>query len=125
MSLTGLVSDIINDAQDLIRQQLLLFRQDLRNDIRKMREGAVFLAAGIGVTVIAGLLLLLMVPLLLNWLVPTIPLWGCFGIVGGVAALVGGGLLYAGARQFQSVDPLSDPSAEALKENLRWTTPPK
>jgi hypothetical protein len=120
-----LVADIINDAQELIRQQLLLFRQEIRSDIRKAREAAVCLAAGAGVTLIAGLLLLLMLPLLLNWLVPAIPLWGCFGIVGGVAAVAGAGLLYAGAKQIQSVTPLSDQAAEALKETLQWTTPPK
>jgi hypothetical protein len=124
-SLTSLMSDIIDDAQELIRQQMALFRQDLRNDVRKMSEASVCLAAGIAVTVIAGFLLLLMLPLLLNWLVPTIPLWGCFGIIGGLTAVVGGGLLYAGVRQIQAVHPLSDPSAEALKENLQWMTPRK
>jgi hypothetical protein len=125
LSMTGLVKDIIDDAQELIRQQLQLFRQEIRADIRKAREAAMFLAIGVGITAIGGLLLLLMLPLLLNSLVPTIPLWGCYGIIGGVAAAIGAGLLFAGVKQIESVTPLSDQSAVALKENLQWMTPPK
>ena len=31
--MTSLVSDIVDDAQELVRQQLTLFRKDIRNDI--------------------------------------------------------------------------------------------
>lgn len=125
LSMTALVKDIIDDAQELIRQQLQLFRQEIRADVLKVRDAAMFLALGVGVTLIGGFLLMVMLPLLLNWLVPTIPLWGCFGIIGVVAAAIGVGLLFAAVKQIESVKPLSDQSAEALKENLQWTTPPK
>jgi len=124
-SVTGLLGDIINDAQDLIRQQLALFRQEIRDDLQKTRDGAIALGIGIGVIAMGGLLLLLMLPLLLNWLVPAIPLWGCFGIIGAAAAAIGVGLLFAGMQRFKSIHPLSDQSAQALKENLQWTTHPR
>lgn len=125
VGITTLVTDIISDAQDLIRQQLALFRQEVRDDLRKTRDGAVALAAGVGVVAVGGLLLLVMVPLLLNWLVPSIPLWGCFGTVGAVAAAVGAALLYVGVQRFKAIHPLSDQAALGLKENLQWTTHPK
>jgi len=125
VSMTTLLGDIINDAQELIRQQLALFRQEIRQDLHKARDGVMILGAGVGVIAVGGLLILLMLPLLLNWLVPSLPLWACFGIVGAAAAAIGAALLYAGVKRFESIHPLSDNAAVALKENLQWTTHPK
>src|SRR5262245_29624484 len=122
VSLTALLGDIINDAQELIQQQMTLFRQEIRDDLRKTREGAMILGAGVGVIMMGGILILLMFPLLLNWLVPAIPLWACFGIVGAIEALLGVLVLYAGISKLKSIHPMSDTAAVALKENLQWTT---
>jgi hypothetical protein len=124
-SITTLVSGIIADAQHLIQQQLAMFRQEIRDDLRKTRDAAVALAAGAGITLLGSVLLVLMLPLLLNWTAPELPLWACFGIVGGVLAALGGVLVYAGVKKFESFNPLSDKSIEAFKENLKWTTSPK
>ena len=51
--------------------------------------------------------------------------WASFGVVGGVFALTGGGLLYAGIQRLKSFNPLPDQTVEAFKENLRWMTNPK
>src|SRR5579862_1976995 len=68
--LTTLVSGIIADAQHLIEQQLTMFRQELRDDLRKTRNAILPLVGGVGVTVVGSVLVLLMFPLLLNWAVP-------------------------------------------------------
>lgn len=125
VGITSLVTDIISDAEELIRQQMALFRQEIRDDLRKTRDGAIALAAGVGVIAVGGILLLVMLPLLLNWLVPSIPLWGCFGIVGAAATTIGAAALYAGIQRFKAIHPLSDQAAQGLKENLQWTTHPK
>jgi Putative Actinobacterial Holin-X, holin superfamily III len=119
-----LLSGIIADVQHLIRQQLAMFRQEIRDDVRKGRKAVLPLAAGAGITAAGGVLLLLMLPLLLHWAVPELPLWACFGILGGVLAAVGGALVYAGVRRIESLDLLSNPAVEAFKENLTWTTKP-
>jgi len=124
-SITTLVSGIIADAQRLIQQQLAMFRQEIRDDLRKAGYAAISLAAGAGITLVGSVLLLLMLPLLLNWAVPELPLWVCFGIVGGVLAAVGGVLVYAGVKKLEAFNPLSDKSVEAFKENFKWTTTPK
>jgi len=124
-TVTTLLRGIVCDAQELVRQQIVLFKQELRDDFRKTRDAAILMAAGFGALAIGCGFFMVMLPLLLNWLVPAIPLWGCFGIFSLAILLAGGVFMFVGIRRFQSVDPLHNQSVEALKENLRWTTPPK
>jgi hypothetical protein len=121
-SKTTLVSGIIADAQHLIQQQLAMFRQEIRDDLRKSKEAGLSLAAGIVIALAGSVLVLVMLPLLLHWSSPELPLWACFGIVGAVITALGGVLVYAGVKKFESFNPLSDKSIAALKENLKWTT---
>jgi len=130
-SVTALVSGIINDAQELFKQQVALFRQEIRSDLHKTKEAMIALVWGAGACVLAILPLCLMAVHLLHWLTSppgidpaAIPLWGCYGIVGGVLVALGAGLIYAGVRRFQSFNPLPDESAAALKENVQWITNP-
>jgi hypothetical protein len=120
-SIAWLLRGIIDDVQVLIRQQLLMFRSEIRGDLQQCRNAAIMLAIGAGVIFIGAFLVLLMLPLLLNWLLPQLPLWACFGIMGFIMAAAGGTVLYAGIRQYKAITP-ADQSVEALKENLRWTT---
>jgi putative superfamily III holin-X len=124
-SVTDLVSGIMADAQHLVRQQITMFRQEIRADLRKSRNAALSLTAGIGITLIGGILLTQMLAFLLHSAAPALPLWACFGIVGGVFGVMGGLVVYAGVRKFETLNPLSEASIEALKENLTWTTSPK
>jgi len=121
-TVTTLVSGIIADVQQLIQQQLTMFRQEIRADWSKSKEAAITLAVGVGITVAGSVLLLLMLTLLLHWAVPSLPLWACCGIVGAVVTALGGSLVYAGLKKFDSFHPLSDQSVEAMKEDLQWTT---
>jgi hypothetical protein len=125
-SLTSLVTGIINDAQELLKQQLSLFRQEVKDDVRKTKEAAISLGAGIGILALGGIFICLMLVYLLNWAFPTaLPLWLCYGIIGGLMLLGGGGLLYAGKRRLASFNPLPDQSVEALRENVQWIMNPK
>jgi hypothetical protein len=122
-SLTSIVSGIINDAQDLFKQQMALFRTELAADIQKTKEGAVLLAIGLCSLAIGVVLLSFGLVYLLSWLVPTCPLWVFYLLVGGAGAILGGGLTLLGWKQFQSVN--ADQSVRALQENLEWRTKPK
>src|SRR5688572_8811191 len=114
-SIITLVGGIIADAQKLIQQQFTMFRQEIRADFRKTKEAALSLAVGVSISLAGSVLLLLMLPLLLHWAVPALPLWACFGIVGGVLAALGGVLVSVGVKQFQSFNPLPDQSLEAFE----------
>jgi hypothetical protein len=114
--MTALVGGIVSDVEQLFVQQTRLLRLEIREDIRKARTGAFFLGAGLGVTLIGGLLFCLMMPYLLSW-ATGLPLWASFGIMGVVFLFVGGGAVYAALKKFQSAMSLPESTA-ALKENV-------
>jgi len=127
--LTSLLSGIISDFGDLIRQEIRFAKAEVKSDLAKTREAVTILAIGIGIASVSGLLLLWMLVHLLHWLtLPTgdmsdpakLPLWACFGIVGGVLALVGGIMAQAGLRKLQSNNPLPDQTVQNVKENVQW-----
>jgi len=115
-----LVSGILDDLQALIKQQLALFQHEIHDDFQKSKEAAVSLIVGFGIALLACLMLSHMLVHLLHWAVPELPLWGAFGIVGGLLALGGLGLFLAGWLKFRSFNPLPDESAQAMKENVEW-----
>jgi hypothetical protein len=115
-SMTALVGGIVTDIEQLIVQQTRLIRLEIRDDLRKARTGALFLGAGLGVTLIGGLLFCLMMPYLLTW-ATGLPEWASFGIMGALFLLVGGGAVYAALKKFQSAMSLPESTA-ALKENV-------
>ena len=119
-----LVRGIVADAQHLIGQQLAMIGQEIRDDLRKAKVVIPLLAVGAGITAVGSVLLLVMLPLLLNWFAPGLSLWACFGIVGGVLAVLGGVLLYFGVRKIESIDLLSNQAVEAFKEIMTWKTKP-
>ena len=121
-SAATLVHGIIADVQCLIQQQLAMFRQEIQDSLRKGGYAGVMLAVGAGITAVGSAMLLVMLPLLLHWLVPELPLWACFGSVGGVLAAIGGVIVFVGVKKIQSCHPLSNQAVEAFKENFTWTT---
>jgi len=123
-SVTGLVSGIISDAQELFKQQVALVRAEIKADFRKTVDAAVLLAVGALVLVPAIFLLCNMFVYMLVELAG-LRVWAGYGIVGGVFAVLGAALVFAGVQRFRSFNPLPDQSVEAIKENVRWMTNPK
>lgn len=124
-SLTTLVTGILNDAQELFKQQLALIRSEIQEDVRKTKEAVLGLALGLGVILVGSLLVVLALPWLLNWIWPDLPLWAAYAIVGGVLVAIGGAFLYPAIKRLGSFNPLPDQSYQALKENVRWISNPK
>jgi len=117
-SIPGLVKGLLDDARDLIREELQLARAEIREEIAAL--GAV--AAAFGVAAIIALIgvALLSVALggaladLLAW-----PTWAGYGIVALVFLAVACGLcLYARGR-LRDVRAIPK-TTETMKENLAW-----
>jgi len=123
-SVTELVSGIITDAQELIKQQFQLLKQEVRDDLQKTLKASLFLVVGAIFGLVGVSLLISMLVFMLHELAG-LPLWASYGICGGAALLTGGILAFVGAHRFASFNPLPDQTAQALKENVQWITQPK
>jgi len=124
-SVAELATGIVHDFQELVKQQLELFKHEVKADVRKTREVATSLALGLMLASLGGIVLCFGLAELLFWLAPVLHRWGAYLIVGAVVTVIGAGLSYYGYQEFQASKLLPEESAEALKENLEWTTKPK
>lgn len=121
-SLTHLVGGIVQDAQQLARQQLTLFQVELKNDIRRTARGAIPLVAGIFVCLIGASAAALAVAHLLPTIWPRLPLWGGLAIVGGTLIGLGAVLVVVGRRYLAGFNPPPVETVQGLKENIQWMT---
>jgi hypothetical protein len=123
-SVTVLVSGILQDAQQLFKQQVALVRAEIKSDMQRSLRAAVLLVAGALILVPAVFLLCTMLVYVL-YEVAGLRLWASYGIIGGACAVLGIILVLVGVQRFRSFNPLPDQSVEAIKENVRWMTNPK
>jgi NhaP-type Na+/H+ or K+/H+ antiporter len=120
--LATLAAGILHDVQELFKQELRLFKHEVEVKLHKIREASTCLTLGLLLLFLGGILLCLTVVYLLNWWFPTLPLWGDYLLVAALVCVPGAILTFTGMHQLQSVSPLPEQTAEALKENLEWTT---
>jgi hypothetical protein len=118
-SMSALVSGIINDAQQLIRQELTLARREIQDEVTKAKEAALSMAVGAGLAALGGVLLALCIVAVLHEPVG-LPWWASFLIVGGVITGVAVGLLLAGRMKASEVHVIPPQTAETMKENVEW-----
>jgi Putative Actinobacterial Holin-X, holin superfamily III len=118
-SLAQLVGELADDAKQLLRQELALAKHEIHEEVYKTKIALMSLGVGIGIAAIGGLLLIIMLVHLLNTLA-ALPLWTCYGIVGGICAIVGIVLLFRGQRKIAQIEVIPGKTVETMKENIRW-----
>src|SRR4051794_38060681 len=118
-SISSLVGGIINDAQQLIRQEVALARKEIQEELGKAKSAAVSMAAGLALAVVGGLLLCQMLVYLLQDLTG-LPLWGCFAIVGGTFLLLAVVLALVARNMVGRIDVVPRQTVETMKENVQW-----
>jgi len=118
-SLATLLSGIVGDAQALVRQEIALARQEIREEISVAKDAGIALMIAGAVLAIGGLFLLITLALglaaLLNW-----PSWAGFGLVGLVAAIAGAVMLSSARQRLHQVHPVPERTVETMKENIEW-----
>jgi hypothetical protein len=116
-SMTSLVTGIINDAERLVRQEVLLARREMQAELDKAKVASVALAIGAGGCLLTGVALFGMVVALLNLV---LPLWASFLIVGAVLAVAAGIAMTIGVQQVRRISVVPPQTAETLRENAQW-----
>jgi high-affinity Fe2+/Pb2+ permease len=113
-----LVSGILSDAQDLIKHQFTLFRQEMHEDVVKAKKASNTLAVGVVFGLAAGIILSAALALLLQDLLH----WSAaasFGLVGLLDLVLAGILVMAGVKKLETMTA-TDQSIQAAKENIQW-----
>jgi hypothetical protein len=119
-ALSELIADIVGDAEALLAQQVALFRSEVAREVHRVGDAAFELGAGAGLAATGGALGALAIVHGLRR-ATRLPLWSCYGLVGGVLGAAGVALLTSGAGRLSGVRLLPPPqTAEALQENLSW-----
>jgi hypothetical protein len=118
-SMASLVSGIITDAERLVRQEITLARREMQAEFVKAKTASISLAAGACVALLGLFFLGFTIVYVLNE-VAGLPLWASFLIVGGVLAIAGAILLFAGLEEFRKVSLVPPQTAETLQENVQW-----
>jgi len=121
----SLLKGVIDDVQNLTKQQFELLKQELKEDSTKTVGAAMPMVVGAVVSLIGVLLLGHALALGLNTLFPQLNGWGAYLIVGGLITGLGVALVFSGLAKFRTFNPLPDRSLEALKENVECLTNPE
>ena len=112
-----LVSDIINDAQKLVRAEIELVRRELEVEWTKAKFAVTSFALAVVTLGVAGLLFGLFLSHGLSRL-SGLPLWGCFGIFTIVFGVIGLFLFKKGRDGLNQIKFVTLDSAK--KENVKW-----
>ena len=80
-SVTQLVSGIVADAKELMKEQTALLRQELRGKVRHHALAAgTYLVVGLLLLSLAAILVCFTLVFLIAWAAPTLPLWACYAL---------------------------------------------
>jgi hypothetical protein len=121
-SMASLVSGIVSDTQTLIKQEVALARREVKDEIHKAVQAGVSLSIGIGCIAAGGLLLLFMLAHLVNWVLgfEMDRVFAGFGIIGGLALVIGIGLLLYARSRAEDIHVVPPQTAETMKETAQW-----
>jgi len=117
--LMNLVTGILDDAKLLMRQEAQLLRDEVKLELSKAGRAA----SGFGIGAVLGavgalFLLLMLVHGLHEW--TGLPLWGSYGVVGGMLAGVGLTLILRARSLAGTVYTTPRRSLHTMKENVQW-----
>ena len=114
-----LVGLIVRDAERLLDQHVHLIRGELRRELRAVPAAVATIGVGAGLAAVGGGLGALMLVHGLHRLT-RLPLWGCYGLLGGALAATGTVLLASGTRKAASISLVPRESIGALREDVVW-----
>lgn len=115
----GLVGGLVGDLRTLFRQEIQLLRDEFFLEIDKVRQAAVAVGAGIGLTVIGGLFLFIMLVHLLHQYA-SLPLWACYGLIGVILLTLGAALLIKAKQSLQNFNLMPHRTVHSMKEDAQW-----
>jgi Putative Actinobacterial Holin-X, holin superfamily III len=110
-----MVEGIVADVKKLVRQEMALAQHEVAHAWAKGQIAVALLAGALTVLGAAGVLLgFMLASLLQQYLLPN-HAWACFGLAGGLVALLGGALIYFGLCRINEIHVSLPQTAEPLR----------
>ncbi len=122
-SVAVLLSGILNDAKNLLEQEVAMLKLEARDELRQAKTAAITRGIGIGIVAAGGMLLSVMLVQVLAVFME-LPLWRCYGIVGSGLVVLGGVWLAVGKFTAANLTVAPRPTVKTQKENGQWRTEP-
>jgi hypothetical protein len=120
LDLSALLREILQDSGTLVGQHVELLRAEVMQEVRRAGGAAALMAAGGGLAMAGGLLSGIMLAHLIHR-ETKLPLWVCYGIVGGGVSAAALALLQEGRERLSQVQLLPPPeTTNALMEDAKW-----
>jgi uncharacterized membrane protein YqjE len=116
-SFAGVIQDIIQNVQDIVRSEVRLAKAEITNESKKAARAGAVLAAGavLGLYALGFLLLAAVYGLSL-----ALPAWAAALIVGAVIAVIAAIMIIAGRARMKNVHARPETTIRSVKENIEW-----
>jgi hypothetical protein len=118
-SVAVLLRGLVNDAKELLAQEMAMLKLEARGELGKAKSAALALGIGIGIVAAGGMLLSVMLVQVLA-VFTELPLWGCYGIVGSGLVVLGGVWLAVGKSTAADLAVAPRPRVNTRKESGQW-----
>ena len=120
-SIARLVSELIGDVRNLVRQHVQLMRHEIEAEMTKVKRASLAVAIGGSLLAISSLLFIIMLVHLIQWLAGW-PLWVCYGLVGLAGTIAGLAALWSAKKVGASVNVFPVKTMQSMKEDAQWIT---
>jgi len=117
-SLATLMGGLIEDTQQLIRQEVALARRELQDEWTKTKEGGTLLGGALALFALVGVLFgFTLVEVLHQFVLPN-HLWACFAIVTALFGGAGAILYFAARAKLDQVHLVPPQSAASIRQDV-------
>ena len=117
-TIPALIRGLLDDARDLIREELQLARAEIREEISQVQSAAIAFAIAAAVGLMGAMLLSVAIggaiAYFLRW-----PPWAGYGVTAILFLAAAGGLCLYGRGRVKAVRAMPE-TTETIKENLAW-----
>lgn len=119
-TMTPLMRGILDDTQKLFRQELALAKVEMREDALRARDAIVGLSLGALAGCLSFVFFCFASVYFLVASQPTLPLWGAYGIVAAILAVISLIFTIRGARRARQIKGVPEQAVESLQEGFQW-----
>ncbi|MEX5219894.1 MAG: phage holin family protein [Nitrospira sp.] len=118
-SIARLVGELFDDFRTLTQQHIQLMRHEIEGEVKKVKRATVSVAIGAGILAVSGLLFIIMLVHLVQWLTEW-PLWVCYGTVAAMGTIGGLIALWSAVKVGGTVHVLPVKTMQSMKEDAQW-----